>query len=163
MPDFLPKSPTFWIRTLLAGLALVILVAGTVHCDKKDESTTSDKLDQQVQSIKNQYSQVATCGMCRKEATGKTVCRLSVDPGVKVKTCCARCGTSMLKRMGHQKAGETICYATGQRIDLREATYVVGSDTKICCGPSVLAFYSREEAEKFVEKHHGEIKRFKDL
>jgi len=69
----------------------------------------------------------------------------------------------MLRRLGYEKGGSTVCYSTGQRVDLRKAYYVVNSDVKICCDPSTLAFYSQEEAEKFVEVHHGEIKMFKDI
>jgi hypothetical protein len=166
MRDFFLITSNFGIRTILAGLALVLLVAGTVHCDKSDQTVQEDrvdKIDQQVQEVKNRYSTVSTCAMCGKEASGKTVCIMSVAPGQKAKTCCARCGVQMLKRMGHQKNGSTTCYSTGQRIGLREAYYVVNSDVKTCCTPSVLAFYDLQEAEKFVEAHHGEIKRFKDL
>ena len=158
-----PKSSPFAIRTVLAGVALILLVAGTVHCDKTEQAAKDDKLDQQVQAIKNQYAKVSTCAMCRKEATGKTICRIGIDEAQKVKTCCAGCGVKMLKRLGSQKGGSAMCYSTGQRIDLRKAYFVVGSDARICCSPSVLAFSSREEAEKFVTEHQGEIKRFSDL
>ena len=149
--------------TIMAGLVLALLMAVTVQCDKKENSNTSDKLDRRVQAIQNDYSNVPKCKMCGKEASGKTICSISVSAGEKAKTCCARCGVLMLKRLGSQKGGSTECYATGQRIGLKKAYYVVNSDVKICCSPSVLAFYSREEAEKFVETHHGEIKRFKDI
>ena len=162
MHNLLPKTSAFVGRTLLAGIALILLVAGTVHCDQKQEAS-KDKLDRKVEDIRNQYDNVSTCAMCGKEAIGKTVCLINVDAGVQVKTCCARCGVLMLKRLGYQKSGSTIGYSTGERVDLRKAFFVVGSDVKTCCEPSVLAFVSREEAEKFVAEHHGEIKQFKDM
>ena len=151
-----------WI--ILAGLVLAMLMAVTVQCDKKENSTADDELDRKVQAIQNEYSNVSICGMCGKEASGKTVCNIYISVGEKVKTCCARCGVLMFKRLNRNKGGSTVCYATGQPINgLKKAYYVVNSDVKTCCSPSVLAFCSLEEAEKFVETHHGEIKRFKDI
>lgn len=150
-----------WI--LPVGLMLILLMALTVQCDNKEKPKADDDLDRRVRSITNAYSNAPKCKMCGKPASGKTICRIHVSEGETGKTCCALCGVQMLKRLGSEKGGSTLCYSTGQRVDLKKAYYVVGSDVKICCSPSVLAFYSQEEAEKFVETHHGEIKKFRDI
>jgi hypothetical protein len=150
-----------WI--ILAGLMLTLLMVLTIQCDNKEQSEANNELDRKVQSIQNDYSNAPKCKMCGKAASGKTVCTIPVSVNETAKTCCAHCGILILKRMGSHKNGSAICYTTGQRIELKKAFFVENSDVKICCSPSVLAFYSREEAEKFVETHHGEIKRFRDF
>ena len=75
--------------------------------------------------------------------------------------CCANCGFP--ERMKEIKEGypirKTIIndYETGKPLDIRNAYYLVGSKLKYCQTPSVLAFQTKREAEKYQLKYAGEI------
>ncbi|MCX8061163.1 MAG: DeoR family transcriptional regulator [Anaerolineales bacterium] len=97
------------------------------------------------------------CQMCDRKIKERNVYILIGADGKKVHLCCPHCG---LIAYSH---GEDVwqCFATdflhGHVITASQAHYLFEPDLRICCSPSVLAFASVEEAQKFQKGFGGQI------
>jgi len=125
------------------------------------------------------------------EQCGRAECRnlsfdIRLEGGTVVQTCCPRCALHYLARPHPPVASLAVRdFDSAGRIDATRALYVEGSDVAPCtatagsppqddrgccmktvydrCLPSLLAFRSRLEAERFAREHGGTIRTFADL
>lgn len=106
------------------------------------------------------------------------------DGGVQ-KTCCPRCASHAVAEAGDRDVSRLFArdFATGREIDARAAVFVDGSDFEHCsvpkedrsapgccrvlaydrCLPSLIAFASPDDADRFMHEHGGTLRSFDDL
>ena len=124
-----------------------------------------------------------TCSVC-----GRPVHLASrvegVAAGESLTFCCAACALRAKEQdVPDLTTTRLFDYHTGQALSPGAATMVVGSDVNLCmrehvlmdaqkeaselhfdrCSPSVLAFASKQAAERFRDEHGGSVKTFSEL
>jgi predicted ArsR family transcriptional regulator len=108
--------------------------------------------------VKNSPSmQEFSCAMCNKPSSGRTVFIVQFENGDKKRACCAHCGLMIQSVSKKVKQSLTADYLHGHIVSANQATYLVGSELKICCVPSILCFASLHEAEKFQKGFGGKL------
>lgn len=101
--------------------------------------------------------EISSCAMCGKLVSQRTVFIVKYENGEEKRACCAHCGLMMVSRGKNIWQSLTADYLFGHMISAGQATYVSGSDVNICCVPSVLAFGSKQDAEKFQKGFGGRV------
>ncbi len=143
-------------HVLLFFLVFILFLA--VHCGKNNDQAVDKKPEVGGDEAVQPLATIKTCTLCGKAITATTACRITLDEGKELNACCSFCTANIRRRIGQQPFDAvTVCYSTGEKIDFKKAYFVVESDETPCCTPSVLAFASREEAEKFVAGKNGRI------
>ena len=99
----------------------------------------------------------SVCAMCRKPISQRTVFIVKFENGEEKRACCAHCGLMLQSREQHVWQSLTADCLYGHMISAGQAVYLVGSEVNICCVPSVLAFGSKQEAEKFLMGFGGQV------
>ena len=127
----------------------------------------------------------ASCDVCGRDECTALAFRVEYADGGTQTTCCPRCGSHAVAESHGREVTRLRArdFATGHEIDAKTATYVSGSDVEHCmapkeqpstqsccrvltydrCLPSLIAFGSTADAEKFVDAHGGTLMRFEDL
>jgi len=98
-----------------------------------------------------------TCAMCGTSTLGKKVFIIYLANGEQKTACCAHCGLMLLSVVKGAWQSMTTDFLHGHMVSANQATYVMGSELKICCVPSILSFGSKYEAEKFQKGFDGKI------
>lgn len=99
----------------------------------------------------------SVCDMCQKPVSLRTVFLVQLANGEEKRACCAHCGLMMQSREENLWQSLTADYLRGYMVSAGQAVYLIGSELNICCIPSVLAFGSRSDAEKFQKGFGGQI------
>lgn len=99
----------------------------------------------------------AICAMCSKPVPQRTVFIVKFENGEEQRACCAHCGLMLQSRTESVWQTMMADYLYGHMISAGQAYYVIGSEVNICCVPSVLAFGSKQEAEKFQKGFGGQL------
>ena len=99
----------------------------------------------------------SVCAMCGKPVSQRTVFIVKLDNGDELRACCSHCGLMLQSRSQNIWQSLTVDYLYGHIISAGQAYYLVGSEVSICCVPSILAFGSSAEAEKFQKGFGGQI------
>jgi DeoR family transcriptional regulator, copper-sensing transcriptional repressor len=94
------------------------------------------------------------CGGAVMERTGFTVMR---QGGGKLTACCPHCGILLMQQVADVSSALTPDFLQGQRNNVFQAYFVVGSEVRVCCLPSTICFATQEEAEKFQRGFGGEV------
>ena len=102
------------------------------------------------------------CSMCNKTISERTVFIVRTTSGEQKRACCAHCGLMVQSQTQDAAQSLTADYLHGHIISTTQAVYVLGSDLKVCCVPSVLSFGSQEDAEKFQKGFGGTLATMKD-
>jgi hypothetical protein len=127
----------------------------------------------------------ATCAVCGREECRALTFRVAYTDGVSVETCCARCASHAVAAEKTRRVASLVAtdFATGLKLDAREALYVEGSDYEHChapgvkptssgcclemdfdrCLPSLVAFKTAKAARSFISLHGGSLREFGDL
>lgn len=98
-----------------------------------------------------------TCAMCGKAASGKQTFLVHLAGGEQKTACCAHCGLMLLHTSKDAWQALTMDFLHGHMISAHQAIYLLGSDLNVCCVPTVLAFGSRLEAERFQKGFGGTL------
>jgi len=127
----------------------------------------------------------ASCDLCGRDECTALAFRVEYRDGGTQTTCCPRCGSRAVAESHGREVARLRArdFATGREIDATTAAYVSGSDVEHCmapkeqpstqsccrvltydrCLPSLIAFGSQADAERFVEDHGGTLLSFADL
>lgn len=98
------------------------------------------------------------CAMCGKVISERTAYIIHMANGERWRTCCAHCGLMLQMPMqGGLWQPMTTDFLYGHMISATQAFYVIQSELKICCVPSVLSFGSQKEAEQFMAGFGGKV------
>lgn len=108
-----------------------------------------------VSSAIEEHEQV--CAICGKPISQRTLFIVKFENGEEKRACCAHCGLMLQSRIQRVWQSLTADYLYGHMISVGQAYYVIGSEVNICCVPSVLAFGSKPEAEKFQRGFGGQL------
>lgn len=124
------------------------------------------------------------CPVCRRPIHQSTSYYVTLGSGDTVELCCPRCGLRFQQSGGDVRSVEVTDYDTGKRLDPKAAVYVEGSSVHPCCTqeeimkdragseyertwdrclPSVIAFGSRDAAERFRSRFGGELRNHDEL
>jgi DeoR family transcriptional regulator, copper-sensing transcriptional repressor len=97
------------------------------------------------------------CSICQRPIIDRFGVYIHRPPTVQA-ACCPHCGLMVLAHMpdGSEWFATTADTLTGQTLNLRQATFVVGSAIAPCCSPSALCFGSRDNAARFARAFSGE-------
>ena len=106
---------------------------------------------------KSTISDPGQCAMCRKPVTDRSVFIVQMDNGEHKRACCAHCGLMLQSQSKNTIQSLTADYLRGHMISANQCTYLLASELTICCGPSILSFGSRQDAEKFQMGFGGEL------
>jgi len=117
-----------------------------------------------------------SCEVCERPGCKALSFQLKSRWGLKVNTCCPRCGIRYQKKHEGITISNATDFSTGKHIDAAAAVYVEGSDVKFCqtpktiqdeirgcciypkfdrCLPSLIAFKHKGDAQVFRSKHGG--------
>ena len=77
-----------------------------------------------------------------------------------VRACCPHCGILLLSHEAEEESALAREYLYGRMVNVYQATYVLGSDVRLCCVPTVLCFASITDAEKFSHGFGGQVMNF---
>lgn len=118
------------------------------------------------------------CQICQRPIHPGQEYVIELIDGRREHACCPRCGLHFqIHNSQRVRAAWATDYLTGERIDPTEATYVEASDVMTCCStrplkrgpesaaqlvwdrclPALIAFQTREEAERFQQQHGGRL------
>ncbi|HXV77742.1 MAG TPA: hypothetical protein VD788_15620 [Candidatus Polarisedimenticolaceae bacterium] len=127
-----------------------------------------------------------SCSQCGREEC-KNLAFSVVSPGHVERTCCPRCGLRYLRETEPRVTRlEVRSFDDGAALDARTAFYVEASDVHPCahpagstppvdergcclkavydrCEPSLVAFATRRDAERFAGEHGGFVRSWSDL
>ena len=162
MPAYMFSARSKRLRSVLLCV-LVFVLSVTVYCGQKNGQTDQEETKTASNTVSRPLATIKSCALCGKPINAKTAGRLTLEVGKELNTCCGLCTAGIKKRIGQQHFDAvTVCYATGEKIDFKEAFFVVESDETPCCTPSVLAFVSMKEAETFVSSKNGRVITYKE-
>jgi hypothetical protein len=120
----------------------------------------------------------AHCWVCQREIHPQVAATLTLGNGKKVPACCPRCALHYQEEPGNRVRRITVSdYAGNGTLPLSEAFLVEGSDETPCvhhpavmdeskspmqvcfdrCMPSLIAFRTRETAQRFQSDHGGTL------
>ena len=95
-----------------------------------------------------EQSQEKKCSYCGGMLKERTVFIIQMQDGSHSSACCCHCGLMALEQAG-VKTALACDFLYGRMINATQAFYLLGSTVCLCCGPTVLAFASEEEARRF--------------
>ncbi len=98
-----------------------------------------------------------TCEMCGMINDGRTSCRLHMEDGSQIEACCPHCGLMLIHRKRGVESAFIRDYLYGYMVNANSALYVMNSGITLCCRPSLLAFATVEDAERFVTGFGGTV------
>ncbi len=100
---------------------------------------------------------VNTCPICHKPITRAHPYKITVEDKT-YETCCEHCGLLLHKKFEDKEVSAiTYDFITENPITAFNAYFVVGSEAKPCCSPSVIPFSSIEDAKKFSKGFGGKV------
>ncbi|MFH1755468.1 MAG: nitrous oxide reductase accessory protein NosL [Candidatus Latescibacterota bacterium] len=144
---------------------LIFIFAGTIHCEKSETPPVQEETVKVGDVTHMPLVEQQECVTCKKTIVGNTACRVNLDSGREMITCCCYCAANIARRVGKQEYFKAVvaCYATGEKIRFKDAYFVVGSEEVPCCKPSVLPFLSKEAAEKFAGAKGGTVAKYPEM
>ncbi len=128
--------------------------------------------------------QPVVCDLCGRPLHQETLYKIHLRDGEVRQACCPRCGLHFQQGRDDIVAVEVADFRTSELFDARQAFYVEDSSVNMCyldtpvhrhiegtestlawdrCMPGLLAFESREDAEKFISEKSGFIETYIQL
>lgn len=109
------------------------------------------------QSEKPMAAGTAVCELCGGAVMDRTAFSVMQGGGEKLFACCPHCGILLLQQVDGVDSALVPDFLHGQRINVFQAFFVLGSEVRVCCLPSTICFATRSEAEKFQRGFGGDV------
>ena len=97
------------------------------------------------------------CMLCRRSVPERTRFIFSAPSGEITTACCPHCGVSQLAGESSSAHVFATDFLYGTLVGASSASYVIGSQVRLCCAPSVLSFENLEDALRFQTGFGGEV------
>ena len=107
-------------------------------------------------ALPNPGSQPDVCNMCRRPVPERTRFLFAHPASEPQTACCPHCGISQIRALPAPGIFATD-FLYGRLISAEFCTYVVGSQVRLCCSPSVLSFENRDDALRFQTGFGGQV------
>jgi DeoR family transcriptional regulator, copper-sensing transcriptional repressor len=95
--------------------------------------------------------------MCHRVVPERSAVVIQSAQVGRLSACCPHCGLALLDQSAPADLVLVTDFLYGRMISAQNATFVVGSQVWLCCGPGVLAFSSLEDAGRFQRGFGGEV------
>jgi len=127
----------------------------------------------------------ASCDVCGRDDCTALAFKVEYADGGEQRTCCPRCASHAVAEARGRSVVRLMArdFSTGEEVDAHAALFVDGSDFEHCkapkeqraaasccrvleydrCLPSLIAFKTRADAERFSSEHGGVIRSFEEL
>lgn len=97
------------------------------------------------------------CIMCNQRVDQRLAFSLQLTGGQQASACCSHCGLMFLRNNPHVKSALAADYLYGRMVNVRQAKFLVGSQIKLCCDPSILCFSNQDDAARFQAGFGGRV------
>lgn len=138
--------------------------AMTVHRDLKklDEGGLVHKVHggATIREIIEQPKAIETCDLCGAPLSGRSTVIIRLTDNKQLKGCCPHCGLELMESYKNISSTVIIDFLFGQVINIKKATFLIESDLKTCCSPTILAFASPNDAIRFQRGFGGRLADF---
>jgi hypothetical protein len=95
------------------------------------------------------------CFFCGGAIKDRTMFMIEMQDGSRRSACCSHCGLIALAPEMHSALARDFLY--GRMVNVRQASFLLGSSINICCEPSVLCFANEGEAGCFQLGFGGQV------
>jgi DNA-binding Lrp family transcriptional regulator len=157
--NWLEQEGSLSIRELEARLSISHM---TVHRDL--DKLAKQRLIQKVRSgailAERQEEQHKICAMCAGRISRRLEFIIMRKGEAQVRACCPHCGILLLSNKVEEESALARDYLYGRMVNVYQAYYVIASDVRLCCVPTVLCFASISDAEKFSVGFSGQVMDF---
>lgn len=100
--------------------------------------------------------QEGQCFFCGGMTNERTVFLIQFEDGSQSSACCSHCGLLAIDRPNISLALASD-FLYGRMVNVRQASFLVGSRVNLCCDPSVLCFATQEDANSFQSGFGGKV------
>lgn len=100
------------------------------------------------------------CQLCGGRVRNRTAFTMTTKAGERADACCPHCGLLLLQQVEGISSALTVDFLYGRRVNVYRATFVIDSDVRVCCIPSVICFAAKEDALKFQNGFSGQVMDF---
>ncbi len=160
--NWLEEEGSLSIRELEARLSISHM---TVHrdLDKLAEQNLVRKVRAgavlaQTQEKRNTVKQ--TCAMCTGRVLQRSEFIIMRQDKSQKSACCPHCGILLLANKAEEETALARDYLYGQMVNVFQAYYVIASDVRLCCVPTILCFANMSDAQKFSQGFGGQVLNF---
>lgn len=97
------------------------------------------------------------CMMCGSRISRRLEFHISRKGKEQITACCPHCGLMLL--LDYPKAASVLArdFLYGHMVNIYQAYFVIGSDVRLCCEPTVLCFARKSDADKFSNGFAGQV------
>jgi len=103
------------------------------------------------------------CIMCARRISRRSEFIIMRQGQAQMHACCPHCGLMLLADLDEVETALTRDFLYGQMVNVFQAHYVIGSDVRLCCVPTILCFSSNADAQKFSRGFGGRVMDFSKL
>lgn len=100
---------------------------------------------------------VELCQHCLRPASPRLRFHIEDENAARQIACCAHCGFLIINQTQSIRQATTPDFLYGTLLNAAQAWYVLGSSIAPCCQPSVLAFQTPTDAERFAAGFGGQV------
>jgi hypothetical protein len=97
------------------------------------------------------------CFYCGGTINERTYFLIQLVDGNQRMACCSHCGLLALAGQPDVESALAVDFLYGRMVNIRQASFVVGSRVNLCCDPSVLCFTNPEDAGGFQQGFGGQV------
>ena len=101
-----------------------------------------------------------SCFMCGGHTLRRLAFIIKRSGGERILACCPHCGIMLLSDMTGVDTALAKDYIYGRMVNAYQAHYLISSEVRLCCEPTVLCFAGRVDAQKFSRGFGGQIMKY---
>jgi DNA-binding Lrp family transcriptional regulator len=97
------------------------------------------------------------CTMCGSRISRRLEFYISCKGKEQIAACCPHCGLMLLSDYPEAAAVLARDFLYGHMVNIYQAYFVIGSEVRLCCEPTVLCFARKSDAIKFSNGFSGQV------
>ncbi len=103
------------------------------------------------------------CAMCGSRVAARSEVVIRKQDGSRFFACCPHCGIMLVADGTGIESALARDFIYGRMVSIYQATYLVGSNVRLCCEPSTLCFANIADAQRFQRGFDGQLLNFTDM